>query len=1542
MSPPPSTPDAPQQPLGNGPSSGAGSRPPLGDEALGDPEFADDELLGAYLEALRLGARGELRMLREGYPALAEDFDGIDGAWQRVGPLMAKSGSLAAVRRTRFGTDGGSSIAPSSSDDALEGDALLRHIAANAVPFERYAEAREIARGGMGSIQRVWDSDLRRHLVMKVMLSPKDRDPSAATRPPDQRLISRFLEEAQLTGQLDHPGILPVHDLGLDPEGRLYFTMPLVKGQELGEVIDLYREGDSEWTRARLLSALLKACEAVAYSHSRDVIHRDLKPDNIMVGRFGETYVMDWGLARVMEFASDASQAEAARRDSVPNDPPSGVFTNRAREGRHDPLSPVVTLDGDMIGTPGYMAPEQARGDRAAIGPRADVYAMGAILYQIVTGWKPYDDPLSRASGTPLIERILGERPVPIEKLTADLPSELRAITEKAMAEDQEDRYDSMVEMADDLRAYIEGRVVSAYETGVVAESKKWMGRNKLAAGALALLLIGGTGAGGAIFVQQQSNIRQIRVEQGRTEEALKLAREEAEIAEAARDDAEEARIAEEQRAAELQSQIDIVAAVSQRAQNAESDLLDTVRDLQQTSEDALFLSYTANLLAGQLSLDSGQLAEARRRLLDCDVELRGFEWEHLWLQTDMSLQAWDAHAAPVVGLAAGGGRVTTLSSAGEIVDWDMASRRELERRPSLGDAGNVEPASLARSADGRWTAVGYMDGSLWLRETGRREPIQVLPPARGASHNPTLQDLAFSPGSDQLAIARGASQTNPSILLVLDVLASAAQRTPILQFSLDGTPRMGGTRVAWDPRGRLLALGRSDGVVELCDTSLREEPRMLDAGEGRPIDVLAYDASGAHLVCSGVADGSHSLEYWNMETGHRVGRITGHDEAPTAAAFTADGRFLVSGSTDASLRLWRVGAWGQPASAVLSGHLGPVTDLEVLGENGPILSCGADGSMRLWNLYSGESIHELQGLGAPTAAAELDFARDAQRLITWGAAGAGGGTSTARVIDTESLATAATLGGRLLSGPAHLLPDGERAASISSLGGVVLWSLEDGSELSYGDRTPGRPLNSVLSPAGTRLAVVEDTATTRFTGLQPAPRHQLRIWELPEDPDAAVLSLVTIPLDGRLVEELVFLNSDSVLIACSDGRLCAVRISEERIEQTLTPPDLARGMALYGATSMQVRLGQWLLHPVVSTHRNLYPETPPDTGRFTSLAVSPRTQALATGDDRGRVLIWDMESWTTDPRGDRNTDTTGEQQGPLELLEHRGAITDLCFDPTGQRLLTACVDGGLRLFDAQRGELVTSLSPGDAEPVAVDFAPSGDRIAAYLANGAVRLYETQPRSIPQPSAPMVDSSSTGLDPFTAGLLEVIESRGLSVPSELPKLNLDALGASTGAGAAAVDLLERSRDWLAGASTLLANPARDNDLAWRAVAEPGGTEQEHLDALDRAENAVAEAVGDTRGIYERSLAAANYRLGRFDEALIVLEGIAGQRSLRPEELALTIACEARSNRALAARARLVELEAMLLDDFWSKDPVAQSFAQEARDALMAAPTSGGN
>jgi non-specific serine/threonine protein kinase/serine/threonine-protein kinase len=281
---------------------------------------------------------------------------------------------------------------------------------------------------------------------------------------------------------------------------------------------------------------LLKACEAMAFAHDKGVIHRDLKPANVMVGAFGEVYVMDWGLARV---AGHEDQHDLRMRPETGGD---ALEVDRRQDASGESTDALYTMDGDVIGTPSYMPPEQARGAVADLDARADVYSMGAMLYQLLGERPPYVDPESNTGPLEVLSTLLDAPPTPLEELALEVPGELVAICDKAMSREPQDRYGDMQALADDLRAYLENRVVGAYEAGALAEARKWIRRNKplaisLAAGVLAL--VGGLVS--SLVLKARADASAVLAEERRDEAARSaiLAREAETLAEERRTEAE-------------------------------------------------------------------------------------------------------------------------------------------------------------------------------------------------------------------------------------------------------------------------------------------------------------------------------------------------------------------------------------------------------------------------------------------------------------------------------------------------------------------------------------------------------------------------------------------------------------------------------------------------------------------------------------------------------------------------------------------------------------------------------------------------------------------------------------------------------------------------------------------------------------------------------------------------------------------------------------------------------------------------------------------
>ncbi|MCK6446805.1 MAG: serine/threonine-protein kinase [Planctomycetes bacterium] len=467
-----------------------------------------ERLLGEFLALRESGSSADVEAFFERRP----EARASRAEWERA--FQAGRDSVS----TR--PDQGRTRAAAGTTDGRQRDATLEalaRIAARARPDERYRMGGEIARGGMGSIHRVWDEDLRRELAMKRVLPADAADGSASRDSRERTRLARFVDEAQVTGRLAHPGIVPVHEVGVDAEGRAYFTMKLVEGVTLERVFERVRAGDAAWSRTRALDILLRVCEAMSYAHANGVIHRDLKPANVMVGAFGEVHVMDWGLARVVDRGDSGAPSEAAAR------PPANAAAGREASLSDDGVLGSRTLDGDVLGTLAYMSPEQARGELAQLGPATDVYALGAMLYELLAGHPPHHRVGEDPGVSELWRRVREDDPAPLS--SADAPPELVAICEHALEREWRRRYPDMTALAADLRAFLEGRVVQAYRTGAWAEARNWMKRNRALAGALAagaLAVVAGLVI--AVVLRREAD-ENARIARENADKAAKLAR---------------------------------------------------------------------------------------------------------------------------------------------------------------------------------------------------------------------------------------------------------------------------------------------------------------------------------------------------------------------------------------------------------------------------------------------------------------------------------------------------------------------------------------------------------------------------------------------------------------------------------------------------------------------------------------------------------------------------------------------------------------------------------------------------------------------------------------------------------------------------------------------------------------------------------------------------------------------------------------------------------------------------------------------------------
>jgi WD40 repeat protein len=1014
--------------------------------------------------------------------------------------------------------------------------------------FGDYELVSEVARGGMGVVYEARQISLDRPVALKMILAGQFAGPAD---------VERFHVEAQAAANLDHPHIVPIYEVG-EHQGQHYYSMRLVRGGNLAERLPGLLTTPRH---AALLMATV--ARAVEYAHLRGILHRDLKPANILLDEQGQPHVTDFGLAK--RLGEDAE----------------------------------LTRSGDVLGTPGYMAPEQAERRRGAVTTATDVYGLGAVLYAAMTGRPPFQG----ATVLEVLEQVKGHEPAPPRRFNPLVDRDLETICLTCLSKDAQKRYNSAGAMADDLERWLGGQPIEARPIPPWERAIKWVRRRPaiaalVAISGLAAMALVGIGVGLWYNSRLQAALGEARQE--RTE------------------------------------------AYNER-ERAQSE-----------GRIARRYWYAADLNWAQRNRDRGLLGPAlalleRQRPAADEEDLRGFEWSYLrrLCRTDTVLASCATEVGSVAfsgdgnTLAVGIGDSSKPDGPGEVRLWDMTTRRS--RTIATGATGPI--ASLAFSPDGQiLAAAGRARGTiLWDVRTGQERAVLPGPPegvvcvafavdgktlASGGNDGTTqLWDVATGrlrgtlPGDgDKHEATGGAEASLPghehavfALVFTPDggTLATGGKDRTIRLWDV-ATSRIRSTlpcpegwidALAIAPGGELLASSGSDKKVTLWEMTTGRVRATLTGRPSGAVQSLAFATDGKTLA----GGGWRSVSLWDVSTGHLQATLKGHGDWIHGLAFSPDGRTLASGSSDKTVRLWDIDRDRERANL---GQQQWAISAVAFSPDGRTLASADYTNIKLFDANSGR---EQTSLPARHWVRSLAYAPDGATFATAGPQGERGEEpGIVKLWDSAARQVRATLDPHLEEVfTVAFSPDGKTLAiggGSSKNGAAQLWDVATCRETTT-LAGHAQPVTSLAFSADNRFLATSSGA--------PIDIGQVKVWDLAthrERMTVAGHSDVRFSPDGLT---LAFGSQDGVVLRdLATGRQ---RLALGAFSTALTFSPDGRTIATAGGSGGGMALWQASTGQELITLNFFYP--------VTSLAFSTDGAALAVGsgdrdENEGTVLL--------------------------------------------------------------------------------------------------------------------------------------------------------------------------------------------------------------------------------------------------------------------------------------------------------------------------------
>jgi eukaryotic-like serine/threonine-protein kinase len=1060
----------------------------------------------------------------------------------------------------------------------------------------RYKLLEKIGEGGHGVVYMAEQAEpIRRRVALKVIKLGMDT----------KQVVARFEAERQALALMDHPNIAKVLDAGATDTGRPYFVMELVRGIQITEYCDHHNLPTKE-----RLDLFIQVCHAVQHAHQKGIIHRDLKPSNVLVTRLDGRpvpKVIDFGIAK-----ATGQQ----------------LLTEKT----------LFTAFQQFIGTPAYMSPEQAEMSGADIDTRSDIYALGVLLYELLTGQVPFERQDLMQAGFDEMRRLIREQdpPRPSTRLSSLSAEDLTAVAKRRDAEppklihlvrgdldwivmkclekDRARRYETTSGLADDLLRHLGNEPVSARPPSGFYRLQKMVRRNTLAFAAAAAVV---TALTLGIIASTWQAVRATRAER----QQERLYRE---------------------------------AVAAKKAETAAKK--DAVRE----KEAAEYQAYVANIATAGALMSAGEVRPARQHLSMCPERFRNWEWRYVDSSGDRSLR--------VIKGPAGGNCAATYSPDGSRIatGWGNGSIWVLNGvtgESILEWSGHrARVGAVAYSPDGKRIATasggaGWQPGDnsarIWDASTGKQ--LTLL------QHGASVNSVAWSQDGTRLVTAAGLwGREEDNSVRIWD--AETGRELLCLRAGNGAV-----VSAAFSPDGRRIVTGEWANTGRVWDAVSGEQLLVLNGGPAEVLYSVGFSRDGTHIISG--STGSRSVHVWDAATGKELFRLQGHQSSVNSVAFSHDGQRIVAGEAGVALRVWDVAA--RTPLHLLFGHTAGISTVAFSPDDSRMVSASRDGTARVWHGEAGWAFPVLRGHKGTVCCAA--FSPDDSRIVTACSSWANTSDRTAKIWDAHTGEVIQVLRGHTDSvNSAAFDPSGMRIVTASDDQTVRVWDAATGAQRLELRGHKGDISCAEFSPDGRRIV----TASGGFYSRPPLSHgsdHTVRIW------------------DAITGAELLVISSPDTRIHCAafspDGTKLAI----------------ATGVYEKKSGSAQVWdavAGRCLM--TLSGHKHV----------VFSVAWDRTGSRIITASWDGTARIWDSRS--------------GKEV--LQLWEHDGWVHRAAFCPDGSRVVTASNDKTVRVWDAVTGMQLLVLREHSSDVNFAEFSHDGTRIVSCSTDGTARVWDSVPR----------------------------------------------------------------------------------------------------------------------------------------------------------------------------------------------------------------------